>query len=661
MPFDPIAIDVTTDHAIATFRPIEAMGSTVDKEPMGSIPRLYARRNVDAMLGAGLGWLSYRLFTELSSQDWHWNPRGHFSAGDRGYWTSSSSTSGPLITDSYQYALPHRGSTSDQGNNASYSRIDDGDPSTYWKSNPYLTHLFTHQPDSAHPQWVVADLGKKRAIDTVRIAWGNPYATRYAFGYWTGDDPFNDPGHGRWIPFANGTPVRARWVRLLMTASSNTCDTHGPSDPRNCVGYAIRELSIGRMQNGGFIDLVRHAAGARQTPMMVSSVDPWHSVADKVRDQEQPGLDLIARSGLIHGGVGGTYPVAMLYSTPENAVAEVRYLRNRGYPIRFIELGEEPDGQYVTPEDDAELYAQWARALHANDPSLRLGGPVFSGANDDIPAWPDARGDVSWLHRFLNYLRARNALDQLSFFSFEHYPFDGCEHGVKLRADLLSEAGLMRHMTQVWRGDGLPPRIPMYVTEANFSAVNFTQTPMQIEGGLWLADYFASALANGVKGVVYYQSEPVPLSQNAGCPKDWGNLTMFVAGNDARIRAYGAQYYAAQMLAKQWVQPGDGRHEMYRARTATPLLTAYVVKRPDGQWSVLIDNKDERAHAVTISLPFAGTITCVTFGPSQYVWHAQGANSQPRPDDPPAIARIPASSSYIVPADSLVVLRGRVH
>jgi hypothetical protein len=662
---DRIAIDVSPAHRIQSFRPLETMGSTVDKEPMGSIPRLYSKQNARMMLGAGLGWLSYRLFTELSSQDWHWNPRGTFSAGDRGYWTSSASTNDPLITDSYQYALPHRGSTTDQGNNAAYSRIDDGDSSTYWKSNPYLTSLYTHEPDSAHPQWVVVDLGRVRRIDTVRITWGNPYATRYTFGYWTGSDPIDDPGHGAWRTFTTGTLVRARYVRALMTASSNTCDTHGAGDRRNCVGYAIREIAVGLMRNGRFMDDVHEAASQKQTPITVSSVDPWHSAADKVLDQEQPGLDLIARSGLTRG-IGGTYPVPMLYSTPENAVNEVRYLRARGYRTRMIELGEEPDGQYVTPEDDAELYIQWARALHAFDPSLKLGGPVFSGTNDDVQAWPDQHGDISWLHRFLAYLRAHHAMNELSFMSFEHYPFDGCEHGRKLRDDLISEPALMTHIVQVWRGDGLPASVPMYVTEANFSAVNFTQTPMQIEGALWLADYFGSALANGVSGVVYYQYEPVPLSQNAQCPRDWGNLTMFVAGNDARIRADGAQYFAAKMLAQQWVAPGNAVHELYPA-AATRLISAYAVKRPGGEWSVMLVNKDSRAHTVGLDFHdgdtlrhFAGSVIRATFGSAQYVWHARGAASLPNPDGPIAVATIRASSAYQIPPESITVLRGRI-
>ena len=41
-------------------------------------------------------------------------------------------------------------------------------------------------------------------------------------------------------------PVSIQYLRILMTQSSNTCDTHGSTDPRNCVGYAIREIYLGR-------------------------------------------------------------------------------------------------------------------------------------------------------------------------------------------------------------------------------------------------------------------------------------------------------------------------------------------------------------------------------------------------------------------------------
>jgi hypothetical protein len=51
-----------------------------------------------------------------------------------------------------------------------------------------------------------------------------------------------------------------------MTQWSNTGDSHGSDDPRNCVGYAIAELDAGNMTTTGeFVDLVRHRPDANQT------------------------------------------------------------------------------------------------------------------------------------------------------------------------------------------------------------------------------------------------------------------------------------------------------------------------------------------------------------------------------------------------------------
>ncbi len=702
-PLQTRAADVVTVDAanpMQTIRSRDALGSTVDKEPAGMISYLYSSSNVRRMLESGYGWLSYRLFTELSVQDWHWNAAGHFSAIDGGYWTSDASTVRSDITDSYGYRLPHSGFTSDQGNNEGYSRITDGDRNTYWKSNPYLASGFTGDNDSQHPQWVVVDAGRAQTIDAIHISFVHPYAQDFRIEYWTGSDPINDPVHGSWRAFGNGIVRNAtlnsasaarkihasmpvRFVRILLQRSSNTCDTHGDGDSRNCVGYAIAEVALGRFDGSGNLrDVLVHRrcggatpgrgpCGVRQSATYVSSVDPWHDATSRVTNQAQPGLDLIARSGLTRG-LPALYPVPMLYSTPGNAVNEIRYLRARGYNIGGIELGEEPDGQYAMPEDYGALYVQWARAIHGIDPSLKLGGPVFSGVNDDLPVWSDASGNHSWLSRFLTYLRAHGAMRELSFMSFEHYPFGGCEHGDALTRDLLDEPAIVARVVHAWRNDGLPEDVPMYITEANFSAVNFSETPMTIEGALWQADYMASALENGVQKVVYYQYEPVPLSQNTACPDDWGNLTMFVADKRARIHARAAQFWAARMVMNRWFSPGNSVATLYRAGSTAMLMhrqavTAYALQGLDRTWSIMLVNKDTKPRTVTVrflngerAAALSGPVESVTFGPDQYVWHREGALSIPAPDDPPKVTWLRASrhTQYVLQGRSITVLRG---
>ncbi len=627
-----IIVRVDTSHPVNTIRPLHAIGVGIDSDPEGKIPLLYSPARTRLMLGAGLGVVSYRLYTELSIQDWHWNPAGSFSDAEhhQGYWTSSASLHTPQIVDSFGYALPHRGSTRDQGDDDGYSRIDDGDPATYWKSDPYLAHQFTGDADSAHPQWAVIDFIHPKAIDAIRIHWAAPYATRYLVQYWTGGDAIIAQSSGAWHTFAGGvvndgkggnaffrlspTPITLRFVRILMTASSETCDTHGASDRRNCLGYAIQDIELGQVDaRGVFTDRIRHYkcggdperrsdCGTRQTIIFVSSIDPWHSSADRIRNgQDQPGLDFVSRNAITRG-LPMMYAVPLFYSTPQNAAAQIRYLAARGYPMDHVEMGEEVDGQYAMPEDYAALYIQWANAIHAVYPAAKLGGPIFEGVNSDVKVWRDASGDDSWLRRFLNYLRSHGHIGDLAFMSFEHYPFRGCDQGVTLHVDLLREPALVRGIVNTWHADGLHASVPMFITESNF-ANNGGPVPKQLEGALWMADWIGTALSSGVAGINYYQYEAEPLDHSRRCDK-YGGYGMFITDNHYRILAKAAQYYGAQMLTQQWLQPGDEPQDLFAVTTdqasPNPPVTAYAARRPDGTWSVMIVNKDAQPLSIRI-------------------------------------------------------------
>src|SRR4029079_15810417 len=120
---------------------------------------------------------------------------------------------------------------------------------------------------------------------------------------------------------------------------------------------------------------VRHAPDRhRQTIIYASSTNPWHRAEDIDHDTEQPGLDFVFRSKLTTN-LPVLVPVGVLYDTPENAAAAIGYLLRRNYGLEGIELGEEPDGQWCSPEDYAALYAGVARRLTALSPGLKLGGP----------------------------------------------------------------------------------------------------------------------------------------------------------------------------------------------------------------------------------------------------------------------------------------------
>ena len=471
---------VSADHPVNRLAPTTALGAGVDGHEKGECAQMFTDKNITEMLSAGLGPLTYRLRTELGSETWHWNPRGTWSdpVHNCGYWTSDNSLGEP-INVSYGYRLPRRGNTIDQANDDGYSRIADGDSNSFWKSNPYLDSHFTGESEDAHPQWVVIDLGAPKSVNAIRIHWGTPYATQYRVEYWPGDDPMHlhPDDDDDWQPFANGKidgahgdgelvrlaerPRAVQFVRILMSRSSHIA-TESSGDTRDSLGFAIREIDLGKLgKDGRFHDHVRHAADRhRQTIIYASSTDPWHRVEDLDPSTEQPGLDFILRSKLTNN-LPVLVAAGVLYDTPENAAAEMQYLLRRNYNLEGVELGEEPDGQWVSPEDYAALYAGVARRLAELKSPLRVGGPSLQNFEDQLLTWADASENRSWMNRFMNYIRGAKV--RFDFLSFEFYPFDNiCADAAPHLLEIPERLGAM--MASL-RKDGAPADIPWFMTE----------------------------------------------------------------------------------------------------------------------------------------------------------------------------------------------------
>lgn len=676
-------IRVATSAVPILFDPDQALGSSMDILSHDVVEKIYTPEMVNQCLSAGWGPITYRQNTELSIGAWHWNPNGTWSdpANKCGYFTGSTDLNEP-IRHSYGYPLPHRGHTRNGGAERGYSRITDGNPETFWKSNPYLASKFTGEPDSFHPQWIVIDLGGVEPVSHIVIDWGMPLASAFEVQYWSGDHPMEKPTAGVWTAFPNGivtrnrekhvslglsrSPIPIRFVRIWMTESAcPETPLHDLKDPRSAVGYSIHEAFIGTTTpDGKFIDYVQHRPDQNQTVTWCSSIDPWHAETDIDMHGDQTGLDLFFTSGITNN-LPAMIPVSLLYGTPDDAAAQMAYLKKRGYAISYVEMGEEPDGQYMLPEDYAELYLQFATVMHRVNPNLKLGGPVFEGVNEDIKVWPDAQGRTSWLGRVLDYLKAKNRLSDLSFVSFEHYPYPPCEI---TWSDLYREPQLVSHILDVWRQDGLPAEIPLMNTESNVTYGNAEQM-VDIFAALWLADSVGAFLTAG--GAVYYHSPIQPEPLRPGC-HGFGTYGNYVADENLKINFFTCQYHASRLINLEWVQHKAGAHKLYPAscdlqdNAGHTLVTAYAVSRPDGQLSLMVINKDQdNPHEVHITPGdsanfFTGPVTMITFGSEQYMWKSDGANGHPDPNLPPVTRSHPALSSVVLPKASVTILRGKL-
>jgi len=685
-PFTVSAV-VLADRPVNQFVPTKAIGAGVDGHEQGECARMFTDKNIAEMRSAGFGPLTYRLRTELAGEVWHWNPRGTWSdpVHQCGYWTSDDSLADP-INLSYGYRLPRRGNTIDQANDDGYSRIADGNEQSFWKSNPYLDSQFTGEPGNTHPQWLVVDLGAPKPINSIRIHWGTPYAEQYRVEYWSGTDPMHLHADRRdeWRAFSNGevnnelggnaairlcnTTRPVRFVRVVMNRSSQT-SVQASNDIRDRLGFAIREIELGNIDSRNqFHDYVRHAPDRlQQTVIYVSSTDPWHRPEDIDYKIEQPGIDFICRSTLTNE-LPVLVPVGVLYDTPDNAAAEISYLLKRQYSLEGIELGEEPDGQWASPEDYAALYTQVARRLVLADPQLKLGGPSLQNFDERLLTWPDAAANRSWMNRFLKYVR--NAGVPFDFFSFEFYPFDNiCADAVP---QLLQIPKRLDSMMTRLRVDGVPNAIPWLMTEYGYS-VFAGRHEVDIQGALFDVDTVGTFLTLGGAKPYLYGYEPNYLQDELKC--SWGNLMMLQLnpGSDQLNRLSG--YHAAKLITKEWMQPIGELHKMF-AVTITqqqPVLsgtvTVYAVRRPDKQWALLAINKDpNRAARLAVqfnvsgtqrAVSFAGDVDVIQFSREQYVWHDDGPNGYPSLSMPAARLTRTASPFYELPPYSLTVLRGR--
>ncbi|HEV7441704.1 MAG TPA: hypothetical protein VGO18_03870, partial [Steroidobacteraceae bacterium] len=306
------------------------------------------------------------------------------------------------------------------------------------------------------------------------------------------------------------------------------------------------------------------------------------------------------------------------------------------------------------------------------DPKLKLGGPIFTGQNEDIQTWPDADGNVSWTNRFINYLTAHGKLGELAFFSFEHYPIDP---GKVVWSSLYDEARLVTHIMQVWREDGVPKDVPLFITESNLSSQS-SEAYLDIWSGLWLADYVGAFLAAGGNAVYYFHYLPAQMQPgHYGSP---GTFNFFSADAHLQIKQPLAPFFASQLINLAWLQPGNGEHRLFAATgdvgdgAGHSLVTAYPVLRPDGEWAVLIVNKDQdNEHKVSLSFDdpvrhriggFKGAVAASVFGKAEYQWHPDVGGGTADPDGPARQTTVQAGPDtvFTLPKASITVLRGKV-
>jgi hypothetical protein len=676
-------------HPLNSFIADTTLGAAYDGHEKGQNDLILQPENIKAMQSVDLKPLAYRLRTELGIETWHWNPRGKWSKKNEGYWVSSSDVH-DSISVSYGYRLPRRGNTDDQANNDGYSRIDDGDETTFWKSNPYLDKYFTNEANKKHAQWVVIDLGKEEMVNAISIHWAKPFAKEFTVeyglppvypyfensGYYDIDSPqlwkpfpdyhFTNEKGGNETLRLSAQPVKARMIRIQMSKGESLHFSKN-SDVRDSVGYAIKEIFIGLADEKGNLvtDYVHHAKNNKeQSDVTVSSTDPWHRAIDIDSSIEQVGIDRLFHTGL-NNAQPMLVPTGVLYDVPENSLALVDDLNQKKYSVAGIELGEEPDGQDVNPEDYGALYHRWTRTISAKYPHTVLGGPSLQTLI--LNHLDETMSTKKWTQRFLYYLQTHGSLNRFRFFSFEWYPYDEvCDS---------SAPQLQEHPYRIEKGmhdlQEIPQmkNIPIYISEYGYSAFGGIND-MEIQSALMNADIIGQFLTLGGSKAFLYGLEPSTPDLNTECAA--GNNMILGMDDEGKASFKTATFYGALMMKKYWAQPSDRTLKVYpvssniKNENGEELVSAYALLRPDSTWSVMIINKDpNRSFKVNIHVQKQNQITslhfpviCYQYSHKQYQWVADGEDSHPLKSLPPEEKTI-RQSLIELPPYSLTISRER--
>ena len=272
--------------------------------------------------------------------------------------------------------------------------------------------------------------------------------------------------------------------------------------------------------------------------------------------------------------------------TPAKAADLVRYVKQRGYPVRYWSIGNEPS-LYASREpgyDTVRHNQEWrafATAMRAVDPAIVLVGPDIHQFTGHPATDPKDAAGRDWLREFL---RANG--DLVGVVSIHRYPFprrtgDPPPTLAELLADCDDWDGLV-HALRLAVREAAGRDLPVAVTEFNSHWANVTgtdTTPDSFGSALWLADVLGRLVRARVDMVAHFALQSGPRAGGYG----------LLATSEVR-----PSYYVYQMY----------RHlgqELVYASSGEPRLTILAARRPDATLTLMVINRGPRA-AVPVRL-----------------------------------------------------------
>jgi hypothetical protein len=511
--------------------------------------------------------------------------------------------------------------------------ITDGDPATRWLSNTNTTFPAA--------QWAYVDLGASKSVDSVQIVWGVPYATSFQVQTWaSSSQPYQAMG-STWQTTSAGTivgaggsqtvtftPVKARYVRVLLTASS---DGAGGA-------YSIAELTV----FAGTTQLTTNAATTSQSSVAVSSTDLANKAGTTAPFDFESFMTYLQS---FKPAADAMITVNFGTGTPQEAAAWVHYANVvKGYGIHYWQVGNELEGNWETggplnAADYVKRYVEFYDAMKAEDPTILVLGPVSGGIGE-----PSNLGDgKTFIQDFIEILNANGKADHIDGIDFHWYPnWESVSDDVGVAT--VSQLGAFATNLKSWlAATSAKPNVPVFLTEYNMG-IGSAYTPVydnQLVGGLWVATAFGEYIryfGNG-GGTFLWNIISTGDTVDSSNPAA-GDLGYLQSTNNAYVYQEHADYWTTQMMSSNWAIAGDTRaHQLVATTSSQSALSAYADLRPDGALTLAVINSDAtNAYGTSIRLGsfVPGSAADVwTFDARNYVWETSAAPYHAEPDLPP--------------------------
>jgi hypothetical protein len=597
----------------------------------------------------GLIQSNYKIFRYPNgsvSNEFHWNGTGIYDSN--GIWWPDSIA----FTPGFRCHLKHQGTSSENFGTESYSRVTDGDTTTFWWSDPAVTetnsYCFLYFPSAVN-------------VDSMVIYWGKEYSTQFDIQYWDG------PIYYHTQQYDSRTTNFWKTLKSVNDGTGGITRTAIPSTP-------VRKIRIVSKQN--------HGQGFQICETFLYNKGTLVSKHSKSYSAQTQVVAVTTHTGSIKGDTQSwdfetflTYirsidanaiPVITVNygsGTPEEAARWVHYSNIvKKHKIKYWQIGNEMDGEWefggpMNAYAYAEKFIKFSKVMKATDPTICIFGPVVSGDYTKPSGEYDNR---AWLEAFLfkvNEAEKRDNFKYLDAVDIHLYPY---YYGNKIpnpdtmmtKADQLNkDADTLKKWINLYCKD--PDSIYVMMSEYNSSSNNWTVLTHRPINAIFNANMNASltnAFGDRAMSIIWDSFE----NGLTGTDNTHGNVSLFDAlSGSARGNWYyapSALFWGNYLVINKWLSSSNDNSLVTNTGFREGALRYYGNKTKD-DFRVLVLNMsttESLSPSIIIQGESYSDIDIYEWSEREYTWNGTSSTAFAFPNCGPSSVRM-AYANHTLP------------